>query len=1040
MVIYRSSAGSGKTYTLAKEYVKLLIQNPRQHPHILAVTFTNKATQEMKARIVDFLKELTELENEDLANQLASETGKTTHYIMSQATVALGQILHDYSNFTVLTIDSFFNRVVKAFARELGLPLQMDLQLDTETTLNDAYEKVMGELTGNPELQKWLTAFMLNKLENDKGWNIEWEIKALGKELFKEGFKQIEEEVFAGTIEAVKELLTELRKVQNSITRHLNEFGKQGVELMEQHGLNPTDFAYGKSSFAQHFAKLSIFSGGQLSVGARVLQAHNNLEKWYSKKAKEDIVARIESIYEQLNELLGDSLQYWEEQKKAFISAELVAKNLYTLGILKVIESKLREYRDENDLVLISDQNQFINQVIQDAGLEFMYHKTGSKYFHYLIDEFQDTSAVQWENFRPLLENTLSEGNRALVVGDAKQSIYRWRGGEMQLLLNQVTEDLGFEPEKVVKNLNANYRSHENIIAFNNAFFDDIASFVATQDKGMASPLLEMAYADVHQKTTSRTKKGGFVRLDVFNKEKNEELSARERLESHLLEEISALFEEGFSPGEIALLVSTNLEGSRLAEILNAANIPVQSSESLMLSQSQVVQFIVACFHFFVHPHDELHRAALLSHLFQLGHINSPPHEELKNCRTLDLDSYLKLFPDSFAELVNQQNSPNIISMLNAIVVSFELESNDSAYVQSLGEVILDFQAKSDSSLENFLEWWAEFNHKLSIQIPAGDNAVVIQTVHKSKGLQYPVVIMPYLSRSIAPKSGQVVWVASETEPYEPYGYLPIELKKEMADSHFSDVYLQECEQTIVDAVNGLYVGFTRAEQRLYLMVDLGYTQSSIGKWIEPRFQQLDGTEDLGSGSFTFGSTEHAVFKPIKDRIESLTKTRVNAKGAELHLRKTTLTVEDLETTKQLQRVKGAILHGMLSEINHQDDIEEVVQLALFSGTISSDDKPEYVKHLKSVFTIKGIEKVFDQEAEVLAERDILTPNGFLRPDRLLIKGDTALVVDFKTGEARNRDIKQLQEYIDILRTEMPNHKVSGVLVYTQKRKLVQLG
>lgn len=994
----------------------------------------------MKARIVDFLKELSELENEDLANQLASETGKTPHFIMSQAAIALGQILHDYSSFTVLTIDSFFNRVVKAFARELGLPLQMDLQLDTETTLNDAYEKVMGELTENPELQKWLTAFMLNKLENDKGWNIEWEIKALGKELFKEGFKQIEHDVNAGTIEAVKELVAQLQQIKQNISLRLNELGNQGIELIEQHGLSLSDFAYGKSSFVRHFARLSTYVGGEMKIGSRVLQAQDNLEKWYSKKANEDIIARIESIYEHLNDLLRESLKYWEEQKTAFISAELVSKNLYTLGILKVIESKLREYRDENDMVLISDQNQFINQVIQDAGLEFMYHKTGSKYFHYLIDEFQDTSAVQWENFKPLLENTLSEGNKALVVGDAKQSIYRWRGGEMQLLLNQVTEDLGFEPEEVVKNLNANYRSHENIIQFNNAFFDSISTFVATQEKGMDSPLLEMAYSDVNQKTTPRTKKGGFIRLDVFNREKDEDQTAKERLETHLLDELNGLFQEGFSPGEIALLVSTNLEGSRLAQLLNDAGIPVQSSESLMLSQSHVVQFMIACFHFLVHPQDGLHRATLLSHLFQLGHLPSAPHEALKTCSTMDLDSYLKLFPSSFVELVNQQNSPNIISLLNAIVVSFQLESHDAAYVQSLGEVILDFQAKSDSSLENFLEWWEEFNHKLSIQIPAGDNAVVIQTVHKSKGLQYPVVIMPYLSRSITPKSGQVVWVASNAEPYEPYGYLPIELKKEMADSYFSDVYLQECEQTIVDSVNGLYVGFTRAEQRLYLLVDLGFTQSSIGKWIEPRFQQLEGVEDLGDGAYIFGSKDNGVFKPIKDRKESLTKTRVNAKGAELHLRKTTLSVDDLETTKQLQRVKGAILHGMLSEINHKDDIDDVVQLALFSGTISSDDKPEYVKHLKSVFSIKGIEKVFDTDAEILAERDILTPNGFLRPDRLLIKDDTALVVDFKTGEARNRDIKQLQEYVDVMRGEMPNHKVSGVLVYTQKRKMVNLG
>lgn len=1038
--IYKSSAGSGKTYTLAKEYLKLLIKRPDRHANILAVTFTNKATQEMKHRILSFLIELSNGQNDGLAQQLINELALEGHsyspfFIKTHSQKALTEILHNYSQFTILTIDSFFNRIIKAFAHEMKLPLKMDLQLNQNKALEEAYDRLMLNLAKEIEVQDWLSQFMFNKLENDKGWYIEREVKKLGNELFKEDYQIYEKELRSISLSQMQNLVLKLHKIQTEIEQKIRQFGNDAQDLIHKNGLQISDFAYGKSGVANHFVKMAEWNLALFDPAKRVLDASEDDEKWLTKKhpSRNQIMPLVSS---QLNPLLNVALNYIEDNHKAYRSAVGISKNIYALGLLNHLQEMLKNYRDETDIILISDQNKLINQIISDSDIPFIYEKTGTRFQHYLIDEFQDTSAVQWNNFKPLLQNALAQDNKVLLVGDAKQSIYRWRGGDMQLLLNQVEQDLSnYTTDNTVKNLQENYRSSKVIIDFNNLFFSKVQSVLP-----VAQDIVGEAFQDVKQLETARTPKGGFVNYRCFTNDDMDEdndMSIKDVVCQYIITSIQKLLSE-FDYRNIAILVETNREGALIAESLNDHGIPIQSTDSLLLVNAASIQFISCCLRLKQNPNDVLLKVEFALNM-QYFNLLTPDNDYwMEKAKGAD---FFELLPTSWNQFFTQNQQGTLLSIAHQIINDANLNNTEPAYIQRFCELVLEYESQNDANLTEFLNWWDETASKQSIQVSEDNNAVVISTIHRSKGLQYPIVFVPFLSRALAPKADQILWANSTNEPYDEFAALPINYSSAQ-NSYFEEAQLKELSFATVDALNMLYVAFTRAEQQLYILPAIRKAgPQSTGKLVK---MVLDSNKEIAeqtsTDSFSIGNPQKLELtkdQPIE--IENLQEYFLPLQQNNLQLKSSRYQLNDLHNGKQKKAInKGLLMHELLAKINSVEQIDTVIQNAVIEGLISVELQKEWKTALIEVLNVPAYIELLQNADKIISEQDIISNSETLRPDKVFIINNIAHVVDFKTGAEREEHIDQINDYIFALK-QMHYQQVIGYLFYTETLNLIKI-
>lgn len=1045
--IYKSSAGSGKTYTLAKEYLKLLLQNPLQHSQILAVTFTNKATQEMKERIIKFLIALTKNQDDALLKQLKAETTYSDSHIQQNAKKALQNILHNYGDFSIVTIDSFFNSVIKAFAHELKLPLRMEVQLDTNEVLEDAYDRLMIQLGTDRELAEYITNFMFYKLDHDKGWYVEREIKDLGMQLFKESFDPVFKSLDKIELSNIKKLIEETVKYISRVNNQIKDLGNEWFELLDTYGLEISDFSYGKGgvgNFGTHLLDVNIEKLRE--PGTRVLGALDDLNKWHKKKdANAQAIQGCAS--NGLIDIINKALQIWEDEKSKYQISLMLFKNLHALGLLKNINNHIKAYRDENDKILISDQNRFINEIVSQSEIPFLYEKTGAKYRHFLLDEFQDTSTLQWVNFKPLLENALADGGRVLVVGDGKQSIYRWRGGEMTLLLQKIGDDLAFFHNKdTVKNLNENYRSKAEVIAFNNLFFKNIEATAAPLKKLAQSPLAQLAFKDVEQKTTPFTKNGGFVEINFFEKTEDEDgnkINARELVDEKLLATVKDLIAEGYNFGDLACLVFTNTQGARIAELLSAENIPVQSNDSLLLKNAASVQLLISLLKHLQNKNDELIRGEVFLLLWQMGLIDKNDfHTKILSAKSNFSDFYAILSEEMSACL--GATSGNLLQQVNHLIAGFNLQEYQPEYLQRFTELVYQFEVNHESNLSDFIEWWKETNHSHCIQTPDSQNAVVITTIHRSKGLQYPVVLLPYAKRSINTKSSEILWLKNETLKEDWLDYVPLNYKSDLEDTPYKKAYEEETELSLVDALNMLYVAFTRPEDRLYIFAT--HKEMPTPSTASLMRAHLEKDEDLkkyfSDETFSYGEKGAAVTRVKKSLSTAQTKL-AQTDGKRPKLRKPRLCISDIKSGQVLPFQKGVLAHKLLSEINSVAEIPKVLTKAASDGIIEQGELEFWTNKLEEILSIPLLKEWRTDALEQLNEQEILTSTGIFIPDKIFVLPNKIVVLDYKTGKPKPEHEEQVLEYVSLVSDLdlKPQNKKSDTLVeayllYTQSMEL----
>lgn len=795
------------------------------YKHILAVTFTNKATQEMKDRILGYLDEFAKGKSDTLADELMKELSLDAPTFQLRSQELQAEILHQYSQFSISTIDAFFQKVIRAFTREAGLSGDYHLEIDQDEVLREVVDKLVDELGSNQQLTRWVIEFAKENLENDRAWDVRTSLVDFAKEIFREEFRNIEDEFIHSTADEdyFSKIQATLRTARYSFINAVKKQAETALECIHKNGWTQSDFKY-KGGGYEFFVKLSeITSVKELEekkgIGKRPRNEFQDAKNWPDKNSSH--AAHIEVLAEsKLIPILNSILEYRDGHFRQALSAEVVLDNFYAFGLVADLSRKLREYKEENNIMLLADAPKFLNGIIQDSDTPFIYEKVGSFYRNYLIDEFQDTSGLQWKNFKPLLINSLDQGYPGMVVGDVKQSIYRWRGGDLKLLQQEVEQHIG--PQRVrVKELSSNFRSATHVVNFNNALFQ-AASIEIERETGGA--LVTESYRDVTQRISKTD--DGIVTVQ-FIKQPDKEISWKEEALASVPRQLELLQEMGVPLRDIAILVRKNDEGVEIAEYLlhyknehakSKYRYEVVSNESLRIDSAITINIIIAALQYLANPLDLIARAQLSYDYTRLKNETQNFHDSFA---ITDKQEFENRLPTNFVREESQLRKLSLYELTETIIEIFELGNvnGELPYLQTFQSLVLDFYARERNDVSAFLEWWEENKSKKSIQVSGEVDAVQIFSIHKSKGLQFKYVIIPFCSWEVDHSHGKApnLWVKTGEVPFRENTCVPVKYTSALKETIFVEAYEEEKTRAYLDNLNLLYVAFTRAEVGLFI-------------------------------------------------------------------------------------------------------------------------------------------------------------------------------------------------------------------------------
>ena len=1060
LTIYRASAGAGKTHKLTGEYLMLLFSQPGEYRRILAVTFTNKATDEMKTRIVEELYALSAGKKSDYLSMLSEAYQLTEQQVREQAKRILIAILHDYSAFNISTIDRFFQQTMRAFTREIGLQGGYGVEMDGDRVLMEAIDQMLADLdkSENKELLGWLLRFAENKVEDGKGWNLRKDIQSLSGELFKESYRAFSAELEHDiadkkSLDAYKKTL---HAIVASVEAEAKRLGEEGLEIIHRFGLEPTDFKGGLRSSMLIFEKLG--QGTMKTPTATFRNMVDVLDNYSAKTAKPDVKAQIESAYHGgLNACVKKVVDFFDHLSN-YNTAKAIDSNFYTLGILSDVSKQIAAYREENNVLLIADTTELLNKVISGSDAPFIYEKTGTHVDHYMIDEFQDTSGMQWDNFRPLVDESLGHGRDNLIVGDVKQSIYRFRNSDWKLLDEQVRYD--FEPAQVrEETLKDNWRSCRHIVEFNNAFFTVAPmllqamyneslenSSLSEEEQAEFSTKIMSAYDKSFQRVPKPfQQKDGHVQVRFVDAEGSDFKDDAVEL---LPETLQQLQDQGYELKDIAILVRKNKEAALVANTLltykeehpdDGYKYDIVSDEALFISSSFAVRFLVATLRYLRNPEDRTNKMLAL-YAYQL----------LTNHFGEEIDS--SVFDELHA--VSRQSLYELVEELTRrFIADFPL--SEQVFVQAFMDMVSAYVQKESADVNRFLKWWDETGCNKTIATPDGQNAIRILTVHKSKGLGFKVVLIPFCNWEIdhKPKPVVTLWCQPKVKPFDGLHLVPVNYSATLGDTIFAYDYFKERLHAFIDNLNTLYVAFTRSKEELIVFAPV---PSKITK--EGKAEKISSVGDLlwnGVSMSVPDTREGDALVPLEDFFKADQDSfemgnwwkpscgKESSEVEEVHMSSLRSVSPDDRLQLRLhgkgfffdnaQRKRGTLMHEVLSRVRVPKDLPISVEAYRLAGVINREEATELVTHLEKLLNDPRVADWYDGTTRVLNEVDILFGKGLTkRPDRVMIKGDEAIVVDYKFGERQLKSYhKQVEKYMQLIR-KMGYKKVSGYLWYVE--------
>lgn len=1038
-VLYRSSAGSGKTYTLVKEYLKLVLENPEKFKHSLAVTFTNKAAGEMKERIIQALKNLAKKQNKDLEKTIKQEIPHLQHIDKISAQL-LTTLLHNYSDFAIMTIDSFIHKVIKAFALEIGLPLNFGIDLNYERMQTYVIEKLLAGVGKDEYITDIILEFVFSRVREEKSWNIEPDIKRFENDIFNE--KNIDWVKDVGDFDNTRFYRTteQLQKIRGDYVAAFNVLGTKALDLMREAGLTVDDFAYKKSGAAGFLQKCADLRGGgekKFQMGSRF---RNN--QWAAKSTPAQIQATIENLLANgLEQISREIVEHYDSSRSRALTAAAVLDNIYLTAIINQVTKLIDQYKKNNNVIPISEFNVKVYEIVKNSPIPFIYSILGEKYNHYLVDEFQDTSKLQWENLFPLIDNAMGSDFFSMAVGDGKQSIYRWRGGSVEIMEEDIKKKI--LPEQLtIKVLDKNFRSRKNIVDFNNRFFEKVSAAYRKENV-----LLEGIYSDIVQDPAPN--EGGFVSLQFI-----EETAREEEADPMVLEKVKTIIIEcllrGYEYNDIAILVRENKQGQKVAENLLENGIPVVSPDSLLLAKVPLIAFLIDILTYLGNPKNKINEFSIIH--FPCTHRKEKPLDSREigesfqrdNGKQWELSPEVSEFFNRRAYLIRMPVYEVIEEVTRIFKLDKDLDFRTTGYLQAFLDIVSNYTAENSVDLSSFLDWW-EFNKdEFAVAVPEGKAAVKIMTIHKAKGLEFPIVIVPYAHWDHKPD--KKLWLKAEpplpTDP--PLDMpMPVNYSQLLEETYFQKEYKKELEKVLIDNINLLYVAFTRAEDNLYIIAQRKKKNENyllLDELAAPMMKEDQENE----GGFIFGgpvSYESKEEKPAEIDYAETDRLLSNKWYSKISIRRKSSEFWRFDAGYRAERRNwGILVHQVLAKIQSAADVSRVVNNIAISGDIELEEKDTLEQKINEIFEIERVKEWFDPETahDVFTESPIITAQGILRPDRVIAGGENVKIIDFKTGAEKEEHEGQMTMYIKAVQA-MGYPEVEGYLFYLEDKKIKKI-
>lgn len=1056
--ILKASAGSGKTFSLAREYVYNTLRNqpgqsdadfnPNVYRTILAVTFTNKATEEMKSRILTQINLLATGGECEFLDDLIEMTALSERVLRERAMRVRSAILHDYSRFSILTNDTFFQRIVRAFAKELNIDMDYAIELDTAPVVQKSVDMLIEQTESDEFLRQWLVDFAEENIESGSQWNIKRAILKFKNELFKEHARSaIGREIDK---EQLQQVVVEYITTSQKIIDKMRDIGKRAGDMITQAGCEHTNFS---RSFTGYFDKIARFDH-ETKAPSTIFVAHCTDEprKWFPQKSKPTV--KMLDLASRLQPLAVEIVARYDEIKYLCNSVYLLEKNYRSFALMHDLYSKVAELCREQNTMLLAQTKHTIAQFVREPDdAPFIYEKVGNTFEKFMIDEFQDTSLMEWQNFLPMLRNAISQSEdvAVLLVGDIKQSIYRWRGSDWNILSVKAPEQLS-EGDTAVEqcNLEDNYRSQPNVVRFNNV----VISLAARRLNGNLNALLDVAHSSefisdsvyselynavgdayswplLRQNPKKKPRRSGYVSVTA-HRDKEPDVIGLIRTLVH---------QKHYKPCDITILVRTNDEAERIASMLldagaadESMRFGIMTQEALKINNSAVVRFTLAVMKYAVDRKDVVSAANYNRYCHNLDIYHPLTQEEIDF-----FDEIKTLSPEEAFERIR---------------IRFpEIFKGQAVYTDAFHEHIVKFCAGKVADLSLFVQWWDENGYNKSVSIDKDVNAIEIMTIHKAKGLENKVVIIPYCSWKFVPEATRAatVWTApTDRSKINTDTLFPVVATADAGHSIFSEGYYRELIYDYIDALNLLYVALTRPKEQLHIFFPLqendsnsSSLDSTVGELIynvlEMRPQRgedgdIDETAPIVYQYGEFGSpikpTEaqqgtvemaDSVVTPFKMKLKLSSRKFIEAcRGGEI-------------TPQQ----EGILLHGIMERASSRQDIVDAIEQLSIDGVISKSESMLLRRQIEEAIDSTIAKEWFaDKWDEVYTENSIIsTDQSVKRPDRVMVAGDRAVVVDYKFGERSEEYRRQVKGYEQLL-TKMGYGTVEGYIWYVREGEI----
>jgi ATP-dependent exoDNAse (exonuclease V) beta subunit len=1024
-IVCKASAGSGKTFKLVSDYISLCLTSDSSFTfsRILAITFTNKAAGEMKERIIEHLRALSSNTNEtfyhpEWLKHYREKTGLNAEQIKEKSEKIFSNILHHYTSLSISTIDKFTYKLIRSFARDLRIAADFEIKPESDETLDKSTDELVSMAGMNDEVTEILlnyTEFLSDEGEN---WNPEKSIRKFSSQLLDEDFSPKLKEIGKLNYEQFKETIkiaTEKIKIYES---DLNKLNTAFQDILNKTELTSNDFKYKRNSICRHFEKIKNkeYSDPKLFFGKQDSECRLSNTYIHKDSAQKVSPATDEEITTICNKLDD----YLLNNRKNYLFFILLRKNIFVLSLISKLSSKITEITSSENSILIAEFNQIISDVVKNDPAPFIYERIGERYDHILIDEFQDTSTLQFQNLLPLITNSLAANHTCMVVGDPKQAIYRWRGGDINQFI-QLPESEGEENELLKlkflsEKLDHNYRSGKIITEFNNEFFIT------------ASELLQEEYKAIYKNAAQiPVHDGGYAELMLVADSTPDPIDF---ILQNSCDKINECINDGFNWSDIAVITRNKKEGKLLAEIFTKKNIPVISNESLLLHSSNEVSLIMNFIKLLAYPNDR-NASFKVIELFC----------KIKN-KTLPDDLYLNKFKNCFParEFLEKEGiyfDRNQLIQFTAYKlaqksVQLLLPETNSIYIRYLIEYIFNYWKNNPTDATALCRWWEENYDSLSIQSNSQNNAVQLLTIHASKGLQFPVVIFPFASWK--QKNGKSWILLDLSEKQLP---IPATLVKSDAsvldNTDYNTNKQSEKSKTMLDDFNLLYVAFTRAERRLYILAEEINTMKTFAPYLK------NTLEEKSSGLYAKGSKEIYTSK-----IQSIQ----NAMPVEVHLisdadSKLTLSLNNSNSSDENEqnynlKKQGVFLHRIFEKYNSEEDALKILETESNIDPVIFDAKDKLKTEIQNVYRNPFLSELFSG-TDTFNEISIVDETGTsYRPDKVVIENKNVIICDFKTGKQNEKHKDQLMEYGKLFE-QMNYNTVKKYLFYTSESILTEI-